>query len=269
MAWKVALEDHTDEGNAMKSHRRLGLLLIGLAVAMNACSQRQVDFSGQTTFKMHRDNDSDIVTLKVPNGYLDGFVMYGPPVPGAKDSENQISETLYLQAALPDFGPRSTENNWKFEFPGELTQNIKFYLFSMHRRHGKERQTAIQNIIRGSIIAPNGCKYEKRSGRHGLESIFVDFNNCANHSQMSLVRDYFYKVNEFGEYVTMVECSAEEFPVNTSPISVRAINPICEHAFYDSKYNVIYKARYPRPLLSDWENIELKVRTMVRSFIAD
>ena len=86
---------------------------------------------------------------------------------------------------------------------------------------------------------------------------------------MSLVRDYFYKLDAAGNYMTMVECSAEEFPANVSPISVGAINPRCEHTFYDPKFNFIYQVKYPRPLLADWENIELKVRTMVRSFIAD
>ena len=52
-----------------------------LAHALSACSQSPPDYSGTSSIRMYRNSATDIITLKVSNGYLDHFVLAGPPVP--------------------------------------------------------------------------------------------------------------------------------------------------------------------------------------------
>lgn len=244
---------------------KAALAVLCVAFSVNACSQKQRDFSGDTIFKVYRESQTDIITMKVPNGYLDGYVMYGPPVHGARESNGPIEDKLYFEAALPDLAPRSNANNWKFEFPASLTEKMRFN-FSVIHTQGSKRIDVIQKILFSPSV-PDGCAYEPNEERHKLEASRVDFGKCSNHRQMHVVQDYFFKRDSVGGYSTVMECSPENVPAGVSPVSIGGINPMCQHRFYDSKLNAIVTMHYPRPLLGNWAELEQTSKTILHSFI--
>lgn len=244
---------------------KVALAVICIAFSVGACSQNQRDFSGTTSFKVYRESQTDIVTMKVPNGYLDGYVMYGPPVEGAKESTGPVEDTLYFEAALPDLAPRSPVNNWKFEFPASLTEKMRFNLSVIHRQ-GVERVGTIQHLL-NLHHPPAGCIYESQPDRDGLESNFIDPNKCARYS--SSVSDIHFKRGPDGKYQSVLRCLTDFVPASgLAPTDGSKYNPMCQHKFYDPKLNAIITMHYPRPLRRNWAELEQKIKTILHSFVA-
>jgi hypothetical protein len=259
------------ETNSMKRMFRICLMLAWLAVSVSACSQRQPDFSGFTTFKMYRESETDIVTLRVPNGYLDGFVMYGPPVQGAKEFVGEVRDALYLQADLPDLAPQSAQNQWKFQYPAELTQKVTFNFSAIYRRQGTEREEAIQGNIQYGLNngGPFGCPYKPQPDRDGLESRFIDYVECSK-ARNTILYDYHYKRDGNGKFTTVLQCLSDHVPESgISPLSGFKFNPMCTHHFYDAKLNARFQMHYPRPMRSQWADIERRIQNLVHSFIVN
>lgn len=244
---------------------KAAVAVLCIAFSVAACSQGERDFSGTTSFKVYRENQTDIITLKVPNGYLDRYVMYGPPVSGAKESTEPTKDKLFFEAALPDLSPRSSVNNWKFEFPASLTKTLSIQFNVIHTQ-GEKRIEVIQKILFSPSV-PDGCAYEPYEERHRLETSRVDFGKCSNHRQMHVVQDYFFKRDSVGSYSTVIECPPENVPTGVSPVSIGGINPMCQHRFYDSKLNAIVTMHYPRPLLGNWAELQQTSKSILHSFI--
>ena len=80
---------------------------VGIACALSACSQSQPDYGGTSTVRIYRHSDEDIVTLKIPNGYLDHYVLAGPPVPGAREETATIRHQMFFTAEAGTLKPRS------------------------------------------------------------------------------------------------------------------------------------------------------------------
>ena len=243
---------------------KIALAVICIAFSVGACSQNQRDFSGTTSFKVYRESQTDIITMKVPNGYLDGYVMYGPPVEGAKESTGPVEDTLYFEAALPDLAPRSPANNWKFEFPASLTEKTRFNLSVIHRQ-GAERAGTIQHLL-NLHHPPAGCFYERQPDRDGLESNFVDPSKCARY--YSSVSDIHVKRGADGKYRSVLQCLTDFVPASgLASTDGRKFNPMCQHKFYDDKLNAIITMHYPRALRRNWAEFELSVKTILHSFV--
>ncbi len=245
---------------------KAAVAVLCIAFSVAACSQVERDFSGTTSFKVYRENQTDIITMKVPNGYLDGYVMYGPPVHGARESTGPIEDKLYFEAALPDLAPRSTANNWKFEFPASLTEKMRFNFFVIHRQ-GSERAETIQHLLY-LHHPPPGCIYEKQADRDGLQSSFVDSKKCEKYRIGPRVPDIHFVRNKAGKYTTVLSCLRDAIPESgVDPDDNWKFNPMCEHQFYDHKLNAIITMHYPRPLRRNWAAFEQKVKTILHSFV--
>lgn len=243
-------------------------LTLCVALSASACSQGQPDFSGTSTFKLYRESETDIMTMKVPNGYIDGYVMYGPPVPGANEFEGPVRYALYFNADLPGLAPRSLANNWKFQFPAELTENIRFSFGTIYGRQGVEREVAVQK----SLFRPmpsTGCFYEPQAARDGLEVLAIDPLKCARQNEWYSERDLLFKRDRDGRYLTVLECLTDAVPASgiVPGGGGRRYNPMCKHDFYDGVLNAHVTLHYPRPLRPDWSLLEQTIKTLLHSFV--
>lgn len=160
-----------------------------IAYPLSACSQSPRDYSGTATVKMYRQNVNDIITLKIPVGYLDHFVLAGPPVPGAPENKSPVRDTMYFEVDLPDLQARSAANNWKFEYPDSLTEKMSFkyhvrYFPPENERYGLWQDTLLSRL---GMKHPDCFQRRMPGDRFGMEYHHIDSKTC--HADAPSLRD--------------------------------------------------------------------------------
>ena len=189
---------------------KLIVLTLFLTYALSACSQSPPDYSGTTSVRMYRNSDTDIITLKIPKGYLDHYVLAGPPVPGAKEDTAEVKHQMYFTAEAGTLKPRGLENNQAFVYPNSLTEEFSFNISTVYGRIPSEVPIALRSTYASRIwMFANSCETPPvPKPRFGLEWYARDISNCP-------------KQIHAGPKDMLIERDASVF---TSPLASRSIS---------------------------------------------
>lgn len=240
------------------------------ASCLNACSQSQPDYSGTTTVRMYRESETDIITLKIPKGYLDHYVLAGPSVPGAKEETAEVQHQMYFVAEAATLNPRSAENNQAFVYPNSLTDELRFNTSTWHMRSKAERgryqqylhESRISTFIFSCVQPPQAKR------RYGLEWYEIDRVNCPKMQvpPKSMLIDR----QPNGAVRTQIFCTSDEVPdlaEQSKPGRMSEYNPRCNHSYYFEELNVTVTLHYARFYVKDWRQLERRINALLRSFV--
>jgi len=242
-----------------------------IAFSLNACSQSQPDYSGTTSIRMYRNSDADIITLKVPKGHLDHYVLSGPPVPGAKEETAEVKHQMYFTAEASTLKPRSTENNQAFVYPNSLTEEFSFNISVWNKRSERERNGYLQDNYASRIrtftfscTTPPAPKT-----RFGLDWYAGDISNCPK-QLAGAPKDMLIERDARGEVKTLLFCTSDEVPEladqgKSAPMA--DYNPKCEHKYYFKQLNASVTLRYSRFYVKDWRLLEQRINALLLSFV--
>ena len=259
----------------MKSDRfkpfKAAILALFLAHALSACSQSPPDYSGTTPIRMYRNSSTDIITLKVPNGYLDHFVLYGPPIPGTKEDTAEIKDHMFFTAEAGTLKPRSAENNQAFVHPNSLTEEFYFNIGSWRNRSEQERPMHLQELYKSFVnIYLSSCrKPPEPKQRFGLDWYTIDVSNCPTHVHRG-PQDMLIDRDANGDVTTLLRCTSLDVPDwadrFTQPREF-TYNPKCQHRYYFKALNASVTLRYSRFYVKDWRLLEERINALLLSFV--
>lgn len=237
-----------------------------------SCSQAEPDYTGNTTVRLYRHSQDDIVTLKIPNGYLDHFVLAGPRVPGTKEDTAPVQHRMYFIAEAETLAPRSKENAKAFEFPNSLTDEIRFNISTIYGRLPDEVPIALQSTYesRSSTFSFSCIKTLEPQNRRGLLRYSTTIDNCPKQQDLGFRKDMFIERDAAGNVKTQIFCANDEVPDLSEQIKAgrnASYNPMCEHAYFFAPLNASVTIRHPRFLLKNWQSLQQRINTLLISFI--
>ena len=243
-----------------------------LAFALSACSKTPPDYSGSSSVRMYRNSDTDIITLKIPNGYLDHFVLAGPPVPGAKEDTAEVKHRMYFTAEAGTLKPRSTENNQAFVHPNSLTDEFSFNISTVYARPPGEVPLALQSTYASRIwMFANSCAIPpKAKPRFGLEWYARDIPNCPKQIHAGRKEDMLIERDTNGQVKTFLICTSDEIPDRADQVKSGHLlgnNPKCEHEYYLKELNARVSLFYSRFYVKDWRLLEQRINALLLSFV--
>ena len=247
--------------------------VFGISLLSVSCSQAEPDYGGTTTTRLYRHSVEDVVTLKVPNGYLDHFILAGPPVPGTKEDRASIQHQMYFIAETDTLAPRSKENATAFEFPNSLINKIRFNISTIYGRLPDEVPIALQSTYdsRSSTFSFSCVRPLEPESRFGLKQFETTIANCPRQSPDAAFRkDMLIKQDADGNIQTQIFCtSGEILDIVTQKHEERVgrPNPMCEHAYFYAPLNARVTIHYPRFLLKDWQSLQQRINALLTSFV--
>lgn len=249
---------------------RVLVAFAGLAFSNTACSQKNLTGDAYALVPYYRSSVTDIVTLKVPKGYLDTYVMQGPRVDGAKEYSAPIFDALYLEMSAADFSPRGVDNESVFRYPGSLTQKISLMVTSYYKRTEAGSTAArreLANFRERDFFA--SCKQRPDAQqKFGLEWYAFDRQTCPY--RVGLVVDRLVLRDAEGHVTTELECNPVHMPIDadrTTNSDGRAINPQCKHIYFLKELNAVVTLDYSTSHLQNWREIEAQTRKILMSFV--
>jgi len=244
--------------------RWLSIAAVALMSASCTKAQSGSDYSGFTDVRYYRNSPDDVVTLKVPNGYIDYDVVGGLP---RRDVEYQ----MFFTAETKTLNPRSKENNQAFEFPTSLTQKIRFSILSMNRVPSGERHERVQKILErpfGALMRP--CiRGAQPSKWFGLERYVIDPASCPKIGP-TLRDDILIERDGQGNFKTVIECMPDD--VSDSGEHVREgriehYSPQCAQSYFSETLNSHIVINFSRAYRKDWKNLQQRVDALLMSFV--
>lgn len=242
-----------------------------IAYSLSACSQSQPDYSGTSSVRMYRNSDTDIITLKIPKGYLDHYALAGPPVPGAKEETAEILHQMYFTAEASTLKPRSTENNQAFVYPNSLTETFSFNISTIYARLPSEVPLALRSTYasRMHTFSFSCATPPVPKPRFGLDWYAGDISNCPK-QLVGFPEDMLIERETNGEVKTLLLCTSDEVPdwpnqLKTSHIVT--VNPKCKHEYYFKQLNARVSLRYSRFYVKDWQLLEQRINALLLSFV--
>ena len=219
---------------------------------------------------MYRNSDTDIITLKIPNGYLDHFVLAGPPVPGAKEETAEVLHQMFFTAEAGTLKPRSAENNQAFVYPNSLTDDLHFNTSTWNKRSEQERPVYLQDYYKfHTDMYLSSCKNQPApKSRFGLDWYTRDISNCpsqVHRGQQDLLIDR----DTNGAVKTLLFCTSDEIPDRADQLKSGRLgdNPICQHRYYFKGLNASVTLRYARFYVKDWRLLEQRINALLFSFV--
>lgn len=242
-----------------------------IAYSLSACSQSPPDYSGTSSVRMYRNSDADIITLKIPNGYLDHFVLAGPPVPGAKEETAAIRHQMFFTAEAGTLKPRSAENNQAFVYPNSLTAEVSFDILSWYKRTPQEQLMYLQNNYKSRAdMYFFSCKKQPESKlRFGLEWYAQDISNCPKQNA-GFPEDLLVDRDTNGDVKTLLLCTSDDVPDWADQIKsgkTFTSNPKCKHLYYFKELNASVSLFYSRFYVKDWRLLEQRINALLLSFV--
>ena len=247
------------------------LLMLCVACSLSACSQSPPDYSGTTSVRMYRNSDADIITLKIPKGYLDHYVLAGPPVPGAKEETAEVLHQMFFTAEAGTLKPRSAENNQAFVYPNYLTDKISFNISTIYSRLPNEVPLALRSTHASrmrtftfSCVTP-----PKPKPRFGLEWYAQDLSNCPKQN-VGFPDDLLIDRDSNGDVKTLLLCTSDNVPDWADQIKsgqTFSINPKCKHEYYFKQLNARVSLFYSRFYVKDWRLLEQRINALLLSFV--
>ncbi len=242
------------------------LSIAAIALMTASCTQAQPghNYSGFTDLRYYRNSPDDVVTLKVPNGYIDYDVVGGQP---RKDVEFQ----MFFTAETTTLNPRSRENNQSFEFPGNLTQQISFNIHSGSQMPPSERAERVQKILRIPLGQPmRPCTRNLQpTTRFGLERYVIDPTSCPKIGPR-LRDDVLVERDNRGDLKTVIQCMPEDVLDSGEHVRegrIERYNPQCEQAYQFEELNAHVTIFYPRDYNKDWKGLQQRINALLMSFV--
>jgi hypothetical protein len=244
-------------------------LSISLGLPLGACSQDQFDRSGTTTFRLYTTSSSDVVQMVVPDGYLDHFVLAGPPVAGAREDRPAIHSDMYFVAEADTLRPRAAGNEGVFNRPRSLTEELRFNLLSFHMRRQSDVPGAIQWLLQASQdMTFHACpELPMPQKKYGLDFYALDSRKCQQVAPS--LEDIYVRRSVDGSVGTQIICTSIAIPdvVKGGVPTASIYNPMCKHRFYLKELNALVTLNYSRLYIQDWHSLQTRVRALLLSFV--
>lgn len=244
--------------------RWLSIAAVALMTASCTKAQPGPDFSGFTDVRYYRNSLDEVVTLKIPNGYIDYDVVGGLP---RRDVEFQ----MFFTAETTTLKPRSKENNQSFEFPASLTQKIRFNILSMHQVPSGERHERVQKILKrpfGALMRP--CRLNSQpANRFGLQRYVIDPASCPKIGPR-LRDDILVERDSRGDLKTVIECMPDDVSDSGEHVRegrIERYSPQCEQIYSSEVLNSVITINFSRAYSKDWENLQRRVDALLMSFV--
>ncbi len=246
------------------------VIAFSISLLTTSCSRAEPDYSGTTSMRLYRHSQEDVVTLKIPNGYLDYLVLAGPLVPGTKENLAPIQSTMYFIAETGTLAPRSKENAGAFEFPSSLTNKIRFKIGTFYGRFPADVPGALQNTYESlrSMFSHSCIKPLAPQTQFGLQRYTASVDNCPK--QHGTRKNMFIERDVNGDVKTQIFCTNDEVPDLSEQIKTdRRVgdNPMCEHAYFFAPLNASVVINHPRFLLKDWQLLQERIDALLTSFM--
>lgn len=245
----------------------LGAIILALGffyITSHAQTKPKRDFGAIAEVRYYRNSPQDIVTLRIPEGYIDRRVV-GPRLDG-------VQNTLYFETAGPALLPQIESNQAMFAYPANLRNVIRFNVSSLYRLRPeqiRERTQSYFGVHVDDIRTP--CKWRKEIAvTYGLRHETIDPASCPEIPSQSREDRYLLRSNG-GDILTVIRCSPmdlqqpdERLIDGVTPIPI----PYCEHTFATPAFNSWVHLRYHRELLPYWREMEQAVTYHLDAFVA-
>jgi hypothetical protein len=244
------------------------IVVAGLGMSQYAChaeSTPQRDFHAVVHVRYYRNSPQDIVTLKIPEGYIDRRVE-GPRIEG-------VQNELYFEALGPALSPRAEENQALFSFPASLRQVVRFKIRSLYRLQPHQIDVRTQEVWKfRSEDRSAPCRWsEKTDVMYGLHHQMIDTVSCPNEPLYGIGRRDLYQARaRNNEITTVIRCTPMDWKeADPSAINGRTLSPgiYCEHSFTSKVLNSWVHLKYHRDFLPHWREIERSAETILTAFV--
>jgi hypothetical protein len=239
----------------IKSKKAWLLLIVCATLVQSSCGfkpRRNLD--ALVTIPYYRDSKDDVVSFKLPEGYIDRWVVGGDRFATPQDK-------LYLHASGVDLKPETEANRKEFEFPASLMNEIRFDLASMYRVASEKRINAKEHFLRSRFNSISSeCQFKKELSviyeLHLKALNITPKNKC----DPELSEDVYFNESAQKYLKTVIRCSPKE--IQESGVEGKA-QPRCEHHFYLKEFNVGVQMNYDRAFLPQWQKLEANVKRLL------
>jgi hypothetical protein len=234
--------------------------VIGIGIAffyVRHAQEKKRDLNSQVTIKFMRNNPQDIITLDIPEGYIDR---------GIKSfNAGDVNSSLFLRAAGSELQPESMQNQALFSFPKSLYNLVHIQISSAHDLRPDQFDGRTQDFLKfHAEILQRPCSWaQKMTNKYELLQKEVIPASCPQVPLYDLWRrDLYQSRDQNGSLTTVIRCTPMEWK---SP-DIKKIDGVtprpmayCEHEFAIKKLNSWVTLLYPREFLPDWRKMEIKI----------
>jgi hypothetical protein len=240
----------------IKSKDMLLLLVVSATLLQTSCGffkKRSRDLEALVTIPYYRDSKDDVVSFKLPEGYIDRWVV-------GRDRFATPQDKLYLHASGVDLKPETEANRKEFEFPASLAHVISFNVGSWYQSEAARRFEYVQNNFRGLSETKNSQCYFKKDqvSAYGLQVKRIDISPVCTPEKAP--DDIHFKENAQQHLETVIQCSVKE--IQETGIEGK-LRPVCTHHFFIRELNTYVHLFYSRAYLPQWQTLEANVKRLL------
>ncbi len=228
----------------------------------SGCTNAQIEdrLAGEHTLNYYRNSPEDIVTLKIPKGYIDYDIVGGL-------ARKPVEADLYFTAEAISLQPRSKENNESFVYPTALLKQLSFSIKSNYAVVVNERHERLQRVLGGRFdtLSRPCIRTKALTQRFDLERHTIDATTCPT-VDASLRDEILVERNADASIKTIMVCTSDEIPdLDKQTLSGR--RPGCSQTYLLSELNALVTIHYPREYNKDWRDLQQRINALLISFI--
>jgi hypothetical protein len=250
-------------GSTLKIRWQFAYIFLMLA---SGCTNAQTEdrLVGEHTINYYRNSPEDIITLKIPKGYIDYQIVGGLP-------RKPIESDLYFTADAISLQPRSKENNESFVYPSALLKQISFSIKSNYAIVLEERHERLQRILGGRFdtLSRPCVRTKVLTLRFDLERHIIDATTCPEVGA-GLRDDILVERNADASIKTIMNCMTDDIPDRTEQIHTGkhlSYRPDCSQTYLLPELNARVTIRYAREYNKDWRDLQQRINALLISFI--
>jgi hypothetical protein len=232
----------------------------------SGCTNAQIEdrLAGEHTLNYYRNSPEDIVTLKIPKGYIDYDIVGGL-------ARKTVEADLYFTAEAITLQPRSKENNASFVYPTSSLKQISFSIRSRYQVVPDERLERMQRTFNRwfDFLSIPCVRTKEAATRFDLERNTIDPTTCPkvgpNARSDVLVERY-----ADNSIKTIMDCTPDDIPDLTEQMrlgKIASYRPGCEQNYFLSELNALVTLRYPREYNKDWRDLQQRINALLITFI--
>jgi hypothetical protein len=245
--------------NTLKIRWQFAYIFLMLA---SGCTNAQIEdrLVGAHTINYYRNSPEDIITLKIPKGYIDYQIVGGL-------TRKPIESDLYFTAEAISLQPRSKENNESFVYPTALLKQISFSIKSNYAIVLEERHERLQRILGGRFdtLSRPCVRTKVLTLRFDLERHVIDALSCPKVGPESR-QDILVERTVDLSIKTMLNCTPDDVPdLDNQTLSGR--RPGCAQTYLLPELNALVTVYYPRVYNKDWRELQHRINALLISFI--
>jgi hypothetical protein len=254
----------------LKSIKVWLILITFLSLTLSSCgfakTESTRDLNAVVDVPYYRNSENDIVTLKIPEGYIDRWVV-------GNDKFTKSQDAIYLHGSGVDLKPETKDNRKEFEFPDSLKYEIRLHTTNLYWLVSKNISSEVdtERFFRWvSNQKMTACQFEiKQPVIYNLKVKVINRSTCPKTPPV-LIDDIYFTEYADKRLKTVIICNSKEVqesitpPNGFTPIPV----PRCEHYFFMKNINSRVQLDYDRAYLPQWQQLESNVIQLLTSFLS-